>query len=150
MDSRGETMPEILILMGLLAIVVERGIEPVMNGVKAIWGVPEEGQNRRQVAYRLTAFVLAIGVGLLITGLFRIDLIKEMFPISGIENGWILTGFIIGLGSAPTHEVVNYIEQKKNKAKEEKRIAQETEGPTRRQTQSGQGSPYPSPSLRLE
>jgi hypothetical protein len=50
-----------------------------------------------------------------------------MFPDSEIGNGWILTGFIIGLGSAPAHEVVNYIEQKKNKAKEERRIALQTD-----------------------
>ena len=120
-------MPDILILVGLLAIVVERAIEPVMNIVKARCVKPQkEGQNLTQAAYRGIAFTLAVGVGLFITGFFRIDLIKEMFPTLGIGNGWILTGFIIGLGSAPTHEVVNYIEQKKNKAKEEKRIAQET------------------------
>jgi hypothetical protein len=121
-DSRSEMMPDILILVGLLAIVVERGIEPFMNFVKASWGKPEEGQNPKQIAYRVTAFLVAIILGLLITRLFGIDLVKEMLPTSRVENGWILTGIIIGLGSAPAHEVINYIEQKKNKAKEERKL----------------------------
>jgi hypothetical protein len=123
-------MPDILILVGLLAIVVERGIEPVMNFVKGhCVKPPEKGQDLTQTIYRLIAFTLAVGAGLLITFFCRIDLINEMFPDSEIGNGWILTGFIIGLGSAPAHEAVNYIEQKKNKAKEERRIAQETDQP---------------------
>ena len=135
-------MTEYLILIGLLSVVIERVTEIPMNVVKWYFGEvslntttgrnrkkdssankstnPTSGQNLGQAGYRLLGFLIAAVFGLLTTGLADIDLFKAVFPSSELAlsgNGWILTGFIIGLGSTPTHEVIKYIEEHKNKAK---------------------------------
>ena len=74
----------------------------------------------------IVAFLLVFGFGSLVSFAFNLNLIGAIFENMEISNtgGKWLTALLIGGGSAPAHEVVRYIENKKAKAKEEKAQAE--------------------------
>ena len=116
-------MTDVAILLGALAIGVERWTEVWMNLLRSVWASPPDGQNYRQTLQRAAAILVGIVTGVAITSLTDLDFFNTVFPEAQIKNGVLLSGVVIGLGAAPTHEIVNYIEQKKNKAKEEVKVA---------------------------
>lgn len=128
-------MSDTLILFGALALAVERWTELWMNALKAIGGEPPEGQNFKQFSYRAIALLISSASGVVVTAVGNLDFFKAVLPDAGIQNGLLLSGIILGLGAAPAHEIVKYIEEKKNKGKAEKAIAQKQAGlesPSRR------------------
>lgn len=89
---------------------------------------------------RLISLGLASILGLIVAGAFRLDIFNAILaPASGnapvplhsadhlwflpiaysIYPGVILTGFLLGLGSAPTHEVIRVLQEYKNSQKRE-------------------------------
>ena len=117
-------MSDALILMGALALGVERWTELWMNAIKALFGEPPQGQNLNQFVYRLVAMAIGIVSGLVVVNVANFDVFKAVLPEAGIQNGLLLSGVFIGLGASPAHEIVKYVEEKKNKAKAEKVMAQ--------------------------
>jgi hypothetical protein len=64
-------------------------------------------------------------LGLLITGLLRLDLVQAIFQSPTFGNvfdlqfywGIIFTGIVMGLGSNPTHEVIRVLQEYKKTLK---------------------------------
>ena len=113
-------MSDGLILWGILAIAVERATEVLMNAFKWWNNEPRKGNGNKQVhltVYRLVAMFISGGFGILITGMWNIDLFKLTVSEAAVQNGVLLSGLMIGLGALPSHEIIKYIEEKKGKAK---------------------------------
>ncbi len=118
-------MSEGLILLGALALGLERWTELWMNAIKTWGGRAEEGDNLKRFGYRVVAIAISVGSGIVTAVVFGLD-VRDYLPGATIENGEILAGIIAGLGAAPAHEVIRYIEEKKHKAEAEKKVAGET------------------------
>jgi hypothetical protein len=66
-------------------------------------------------------------LGLLVTGLLRLDLVQAIFQSHTFGNTWlfgwqfywgvVFTGIVIGLGSNPTHEVIRVLQEYKKSLK---------------------------------
>ena len=114
-------MTDTLLLVGTLAIVVERAIEPINNLLK---NTLFKGKDPSHLLWRrVIAMLLGTAAGVVIAEPMNLDLVTSLAGAS-IHGGQFLTGLIIGLGTGPAHEVIKYVEEKKNKAKEEARAAQ--------------------------
>ncbi len=114
-------MTDSLVLIGALAIAIERFVEPFSNYVKKTI-FRDEGSDEKKAANALWRRVFALGfgtiIGLVIALVFELDVVSSMAGTS-IDNGDVLTGLILGLGIGPVHEIVKYVEKKKNKAGQE-------------------------------
>jgi hypothetical protein len=67
---------------------------------------------------RLISIYLGAILGLVIAGLFSLDLFKALGVVNHYKNlPIILTGILIGLGSGPTHEVIRVIQEFKESRK---------------------------------
>ena len=67
----------------------------------------------------LISLFLGMIIGLVIAGVFGLDLLKAIFQIPTIafHYGVVFTGLVIGLGSSPTHEVIQVLQQWKTSLK---------------------------------
>ena len=115
-----------LLVVGALALFGERIVDRVLT---LVWPDVEAGATPSKV-YKSTRGIVGIvsvfGFGILVAFALNLNLIGEIFEgiaISDTGGKW-LTALLIGGGSAPAHEVVRYIENKKAKAKEEKTQAE--------------------------
>lgn len=115
-----------LLVLGALALFGERLVDRVLM---LVWPDVEAGATPSKVYKRtrgIVGTVLVFGFGILVAFALNLNLIGEIFEgiaISDTGGKW-LTALLIGGGSAPAHEVVRYIENKKAKAKEEKADAE--------------------------
>lgn len=68
---------------------------------------------------RLFSLFLGMIIGLLVAGVFGLDLLKAIFqiPTLAFHYGVVFTGLVIGLGSSPTHEVIQVLQQWKTSLK---------------------------------
>jgi len=68
---------------------------------------------------RLISLFLGMIIGVVIAGVFGLDLLKAIFQIPTIafHYGVVFTGLAIGLGSSPTHEVIQVLQQWKTNLK---------------------------------
>jgi len=110
-------MSDSMILLGAIAIGVERWTELWMNLLKMWFPSLKTSDEIQRIILRGSALTFGILSGLVICGVNHIDIISGVLPSSNISNRWILTGILIGLGASPAHEVIKYIEEKKNQAK---------------------------------
>ncbi len=76
---------------------------------------------------RFISLFVGVALGLLLTGVLRLDLVAAIFQSStgSLFNfkfywGVVFTGVVIGLGSNPTHEVIRVLQQFKNNLKIQK------------------------------
>ena len=115
-----------LLVTGALALFGERVVDRILA---LLWPDVEAGANPSKIYTRtrgIVALLLVFGFGSLVAFAFNLNLIGAIFENTEISDtgGKWLTAFLIGGGSAPAHEVVRYIENKKAKAKEEKAQAE--------------------------
>lgn len=124
-------MNESLLLLGAIAVGVERSTEVFMNIVKSVVGEPKEtaaekgekdtsGQNPHQVLLRVVAFGIAAGLGILVMFVGDLSLLSDAIGAEVDNEKWI-AGALVGFGAAPTHEVIKYVEEKKNESKDLKK-----------------------------
>lgn len=114
-----------IVVIGALAIFVERFLESVIN---AVLPDPKEGEHPSGIKKifltykRLLAVMLTASAGLIIAFALDLHLMAHIIPESGLSTTQdkMITGLLIGGGSAPAHEVLRYIEEKKKKAEAEK------------------------------
>ncbi len=68
---------------------------------------------------RLISLYLGMIIGVVIAGVFGLDLLRAIFQIPTIafHYGVVFTGLVIGLGSSPTHEVIQLLQQWKTSLK---------------------------------
>ena len=68
---------------------------------------------------RLISLYLGMIIGVVIAGVFGLDLLRAIFQIPTIafHYGVVFTGLVIGLGSSPTHEVIQLLQQWKTNLK---------------------------------
>ena len=68
---------------------------------------------------RLISLYLGMIIGVVIAWAFGLDLLKAIFQIPTIafHYGVVFTGLVIGLGSSPTHEVIQVLQQWKTNLK---------------------------------
>jgi len=117
-------MSEALLIFSILALVIERWLEIWMNILKGWWGEPPQGQNAKQATFRLIALGLGVVSGILVAVPLDLNLFDIALGDQRVPNGHWVTGVVIGLGTGPTHEIVKYVEEKKNKGKAERRKAE--------------------------
>lgn len=139
-----------LIIVGALAIFVERITELLINSLpwfqdwdpeKEEWDAQQKadlagGQPKprkeeevwsrpKKMLKQWLVMGTAIGAAFLIVFLLDLRLVSDIFQsaeLSDTQDG-VITAFLIGGGSAPAHEIIKYIGNKKKKAeKEEKRL----------------------------
>jgi hypothetical protein len=63
---------------------------------------------------RLISLYVGCLLGLLIAGAFRLDILKAALGVAEVRHptmDMVLTGFVVGLGSNPTHEVIRAIQE---------------------------------------
>ncbi|MBI4220385.1 MAG: hypothetical protein HY682_09600 [Chloroflexi bacterium] len=109
-------MTDVLVLFGVLAIAIERAIEPINNFLKD--RIFKGDDSSGTLIRRVVAMVLGMTAGVVVASVMKIDVVNSV--IGGhVDRGEILTGLMLGLGTGPVHEIVKYVEEKKNKAKEE-------------------------------
>lgn len=121
-------MPDTLILFGALAIGIERWTEIWMNLMKPMMGTVPETENGKQWWLRFVAMTIGVSSGIFVAWIGNLDFFAAVLPGVDIKNGWWLSGAFMGLGAAPAHEVIKYVEEKKNKGKAEKTWARQQAG----------------------
>lgn len=87
-------------------------------------GPADEGDNVKRFTYRAVAITISVGSGIVTALVFSLD-VRDYLPNATMNNGEILAGIIAGLGAAPAHELIRYIEEKKHKAEAEKKVARQ-------------------------
>ena len=106
------------IVIGTLALVVERIVE-VWGNILATTILSNKDTDKWQgLAQRILTFAAGIGIGIFVAVTANVDMFMSLVG-SDVDHGELLTGITIGLGTAPVHEVIKYVEAKKTKAKRE-------------------------------
>lgn len=111
-----------ILIIGALAIFVERSMETFINAVMPDRKSEEpDWPEWRKHLKRVIMVVAVAGLGLAISFGLELRLMSQILPNAGLDptQDKIITGFLIGGGSAPAHEILRYIEGKKKKAAEE-------------------------------
>jgi hypothetical protein len=70
---------------------------------------------------RILGLLVTVIVAYVLVESFDLQLISNVFPSLGLDSSEsrALTALLIGSGAAPAHEMMRYIEEKKNKAERE-------------------------------
>jgi len=112
-----------IVLIGGLAVFIERFIETAINIF-----MPDKKEDEpdwpewKKHLKRLIIMAAMLGLGALLVFGLDLRLMKDILPNADIGN-WqdkALSALVIGGGSAPAHELIRYIEEKKKKAEAEK------------------------------
>jgi hypothetical protein len=117
------------VIIVFLSTAIERTIEAVINPpfdalAEGKYHLPrwEAGQ----LVKRFVGVVLGLGAGFAIAFGLKLDLFNPLLgggtTLSAL-HAKIFTGILLGGGSAPAHEVIRYVEEKKGKAEGEKDAA---------------------------
>lgn len=110
-------MSEGIFVLGAMAVFVERLVEAFV----ANWWVvgDSEVSKKLRVAITVTATLVA---GIVIAQILDLQLMLDIFPTLDLEpwQNRVATGIVIGGGAAPAHELIRYVEEKKQKAAKEK------------------------------
>ncbi len=108
-----------ILIIGALAIFVERIVERAINILMPDRqaGQPDWPEWKKRFKLVLTTSAVA-ALGLAISFSLDLRLMSQVLPNAQLDGTQdkIITGFLIGGGSAPAHEVLRYIENKKKKA----------------------------------
>lgn len=82
---------------------------------------------------RFISLFAGMALGLVVTGILRLDMVQAIFQTSAFGHFWwglnfywgiAFTGIVIGLGSNPTHEVIRVLQEFKNNLKAQQAAAQ--------------------------
>ncbi len=117
------------ILLPLVAasLAIERGVEMIWNYIDWVllnfrrWQ-PAQIKSPQYVQFKSgTSLVLSVVLGILIsnyTGMRLFDYLRPLVPnfVAGVPGVWdvIITGFIIGAGAKPMHDLIGMLTQTKN------------------------------------
>jgi hypothetical protein len=117
------------VIIVFLATAIERAIEATINPLfdalsNGKYGLPQWQPG--ELVKRFLALVLGLGGGFAIALGLKLDLINPLLTQSALnsEQAKILTGILLGGGSAPAHEIIRYVEEKKQKAAGEKEVTE--------------------------
>lgn len=117
------------VIIVFLATAIERTIEAVMTPLfdalkDGKYGLPE--WKAGELVKRFAGVVLGLGAGFAVAFGLGLDLFTPLLQTLGPEQALhsaqakIFTGILLGGGSAPAHELIRYVEEKKQKAGQEK------------------------------
>jgi len=117
------------VIIVFLATAIERTIEAVINPwfdalEKGKYGLPTWKPG--PLVRRVVGVVLGLGAGFAIAFGLGLDLFNPLLGNAGLKyalntvQAKTFTGILLGGGSAPAHELIRYVEEKKQKAGQEK------------------------------
>lgn len=112
------------VIIVFLAAAIERTIEAVIT---PLFDALEKGNYRLPkwgpvpLVRRFVGVVLGLGAGFAIAFGLGLDLFNPLLDRQTLSllHAKIFTGILLGGGSAPAHELIRYVEEKKDKAKTE-------------------------------